>query len=134
MFIITNVLIYHTLFLLICLPFYLLSVIISAVGLGITGLSLVWLIVVPAAGILFGANLGITMNLMFPVFDWDNEVKVVKQSASSGFTMLVGMILMVVSGGLALALPNHHAVNLAVTLIFLLISAWMYRRNSQKEI
>lgn len=122
------------LFLLICLPFYLLSVIISAVGLGITGLSLVWLIVVPAAGILFGANLGITMNLMFPVFDWDNEVKVVKQSASSGFTMLVGMILMVVFGGLALALPNYHAVNLAVTLIFLLISAWMYRRNSQKEI
>ncbi len=49
------------------------------------------IILLPQALNTFNAFLGITINLQFPKFNWVNETAAVKQSASSGFTMLGGM-------------------------------------------
>lgn len=74
-------------------PFYLVSVILSIIALKPGPLGILWLILIPAAYILFSSVAGITINLKFPVFDWENETRVVKQSASTMVTMLVDTFL-----------------------------------------
>ena len=44
------------------------------------------------AVILFTSVLGIAVNLAMPIFDWESDVRVVKQSASTMVTMLIGMV------------------------------------------
>lgn len=51
---------------------------------------------VPWAYILFGARVGIAINEKLPVFNWDSEVRVVKQSSSTFVTMLAVMAVAVV--------------------------------------
>lgn len=43
--------------------------------------------------ILFGAKAGIVINRKFPVFDWENETRVVKQSVSTLLMLLVGAVV-----------------------------------------
>ena len=61
--------------------------------------------IVPALYALFGAVAGVLINRKLPVFDWDNETRVVKQSASTFLSMLLGLI--VGMGPLALLIYFH---------------------------
>lgn len=49
-----------------------------------------WIILVPLVYLLFTSVIGITINLALPVFDWDNEAKVVKQSGATLICMIIG--------------------------------------------
>lgn len=75
------------------LPFYLVSVLLSILALRPDFIGSLWLILIPAAYILFSSVAGITINLKFPLLNWENEAQVVKQSASTMITMLVDMLL-----------------------------------------
>ncbi|NCB33161.1 MAG: hypothetical protein EOM64_04670 [Erysipelotrichia bacterium] len=53
---------------------------------------------------LFGGLFGLSINLRFPKLDWDREIIVIKQSASSMITVFGGMILGVAMGALFVSL------------------------------
>ena len=74
------------------LPFYLVSIVFALLAVKPSVSEGIWLILLPAAYIVFSSVLGITMNLAFPVMKWEAESRVVKQSASVMLTMLVGFV------------------------------------------
>ncbi|MCI8789576.1 MAG: hypothetical protein HFH92_10780 [Lachnospiraceae bacterium] len=82
--------------LLVALPFYLVSEAVLLAALGPGWADALSLLVVPWAYILFGARAGIAINEKLPVFNWDSEVRVVKQSSSTFVTMLAVMAAAVV--------------------------------------
>lgn len=69
--------------LLLILPFYVLSELLLIFALKPGAGELLWLILIPAEIILFSCVYGITVNLHFPVLEWESEVRIVKQSASA---------------------------------------------------
>ena len=86
-------------------PLYLVSEIILILALKPGFINTLYLLIVPALYALFGAVAGVLINRKLPVFDWENETRVVKQSASTFLSMLLGMI--VGMGPLALLLYFH---------------------------
>ncbi len=120
--------------LLVALPFYLVSEVALFLALRpgwADGLSL---LAVPAAYIFFGARAGLAVNELFPLLDWENEVRVVKQSASTMVTMLVGMATAIVPIVVLVAVPgiSAHVVYL-VTVVLLLTAAWGMNLGSGKR-
>ena len=49
--------------------------------------------ITPLISSLFISILGIIINMHFPIFDWKNEIKVIKQSLSSFLSLFIGMII-----------------------------------------
>ena len=64
-----------------------------------------------------GGNLGLLFNLLFPMMKWDNITKAVKQSFSTFFTVLIGMLM---AGGVFALL---FFVNIDIEISFLIIFA-----------
>lgn len=73
-------------------PFYVMTIILSIIALKPTLMDILWLILIPGIYILFSAVTGLAINMKFPVMVWENEVQVVKQSASTLVTMLIDFI------------------------------------------
>jgi len=118
-------------------PFYLIAEIISFIALKPSLMQGIALLVVPLAYLIFGAVVGIFINTKFCVFDWENEVTVVKQSASTFFAMLIGFVSIcvpVVVLILCSALPVF-LIMIAVVVILLLITAvlWLNVINEKKK-
>ena len=103
--------------LLLILPFYVLSELLLMIALRPGAWELLWLVLIPAVMILFSCVYGITVNLHFPVLEWESEVRIVKQSASA---MLGGM------GGFILTLLCALAVGSAPSVL--------YRRNNRFDL
>ena len=99
-------------------------------------LELFWLIVIPAAYLVFMCVAGITANLAFPVFDWENEVRVVKQSASMLVTMLTGMVSSILpfAGMVFIEERFSNIINIVVLLVLATITSVLYIRNNKKEL
>jgi ABC-2 type transport system permease protein len=74
----------------IALPCYALSTILLIIGLKPTGLQLLCFIFLPLVYHFFTAVLGLVINIKMPMFHWESETTVVKQSKSTIFTMLLG--------------------------------------------
>lgn len=79
--------------LLVASPFYLISELLVLIAIRPNFSELLCLLFVPAVYILFGAKAGIVINRKFPVFDWENETRVVKQSVSTLLMLLVGAVV-----------------------------------------
>lgn len=56
----------------------------------------IFLYLVPLLYGVFIACMGLLLNLLFPKFDFDNEIKVIKQSLPVFLTMLIGVIMVLV--------------------------------------
>ena len=72
-------------------PFYVVSEVLLFIALRPGWTKMLSLIAVPAAYCIFSARAGLAINERMPVFDWENETRVVKQSASSMLSMLTDM-------------------------------------------
>ena len=72
-------------------PFYVVSEVLLFIALRPGWTKMLSLIAVPAAYCVFSARAGLAINERMPVFDWENETRVVKQSASSMLSMLTDM-------------------------------------------
>lgn len=81
-------------------PFYLVSVVLSVLAFRPAGVEAVGLVLIPALYIAGSAAVGLAVNRKLPLFDWDNEVRVVKQSASTFVSMLVGVLSALIPIGL----------------------------------
>ncbi|MGN0425299.1 MAG: hypothetical protein ACI4FY_08280 [Acetatifactor sp.] len=127
--------------LLLDLPFYLAAVVTAAIGMKTIGADLVRLIVIPAVFLVFAAVIGLYANLLFPRFDWDNEVQVIKQGAATAVAMFASMGAIILSGGLFAAahflFPTPLAgniVSVCTTLVLILMTLLFYRSVRRKKL
>ncbi len=117
-------------------PFYLSTEVLLILALKPGFLDLVWLILIPALLILFACVFGITANLLLPVMDWESEVAVVKQSASSLVGEMGGFLLAVVFMVAAMVLPGEFTDLYKAVLCVLLavVTACLYRKNNRTNL
>ena len=114
-------------------PFYVLSVVISIIVIKPEGMDLVWMIISPVVLILFSCVWGLFINLKIPVFNWENETSIVKQSASA---LVGGLCSALVGLGLILVLLIVPAnigwvVKVGFVLILLGVTAIIYSKNNK---
>lgn len=116
-------------------PFYVVSEVFVFLALQPTILEGIWLLLVPASYILFSAVTGISINLHFPVFDWDNEVTVIKQSVAVFLAMFTGMISSMIPFGLVFIVPDGilQFFMTAVVLVLLIITGVLWHIQCRQE-
>lgn len=76
-------------------PFYVVSELLLILALKPQKMELFWMMLLPVLFLVFACVFGITANLWLPVFDWENEVSVVKRSASAMVGGLGGMLMII---------------------------------------
>lgn len=118
------------------LPFYLLSEIFLLLAWKPVGLDALFFILLPGAMILFSCVLGLFVNLRLPVLNWEDEVTVVKQSASAAFGGMGGSLLSILCAAVSVAVPEQLAATLKVGLLALLLltTGAMYTGNSRFDL
>ena len=117
-------------------PFYLISVIFLGLALKPSLSELVWLVVLPIVYLCFSSVLGISVNLTFPNFEWENEVSVVKQSASMMIAMFTGVLSGVIPI-LAIVFMNEkytELIRISTIVLILIITGLLYKSNQKKEL
>lgn len=118
------------------LPFYLVSevMLVLAVRPGLP--ELIWLILIPAEAILFSSVFGLSVNLRFPVFTWESETSVVKQSVSSLLGGLGGILPVILFGGVAVTAGGGklHVVKAIGSVVILLITVLLYQKNCRTDL
>ncbi len=112
------------------------SVIMAAIGQKVTPVEFVWLLLVPFLSMIFSCVFGQTVNLKLPVFDWENEVSVVKQSASMFVGGLVPFLVMLILTFGVMLIPAQYT-NLAMILLCMVLGIAtfvLYRKNSKVDL
>ena len=97
---------------------------------------MVWLVVLPIVYLCFSSVLGISVNLTFPNFEWENEVSVVKQSASMMIAMFTGVLSGVIPI-LAIVFMNEkytELIRISTIVLILIITGLLYKSNQKKEL
>lgn len=118
------------------LPFYLLSEIFLLLAWKPTGLDALFFILLPGAMILFSCALGLFVNLRLPLLNWENEVSVVKQSASAALGGMGGTLLSILCAAASIAVPKHLAIPLKAGILTLILLAFgaIYVSNSRRNL
>lgn len=119
--------------LLLFLPFWLVSEVFLILALKPDLMELLWTLLVPVVIMLFSCVYGITINLLFPLMNWESEVSVVKQSTSALFGGLGGTIIAILCGVLAMVTPASYSdlVKLIICGMLLGLTALLYRKNNK---
>lgn len=92
----------------------------------------IWLILIPCVYTMFLSVAGLSVNLFFPLMDWENEVRVVKQSASVMLILLLGMICSITPIILLLMFSSYQiAINTATVVIISVLTFILYKRNQR---
>lgn len=117
----------------IALPCYLISVCLLCLAVPADLAGDLWMILLPFLYILFSSVLGITVNLKMPVFNWESEVAVVKQSGATLVCMLFGFLSVVFPFVFLFLLPSgcKNLVYLGTSVVIVLITAVLYRKNNR---
>lgn len=118
------------------MPFYLVSEVLLVLALKPNFINLIWMLLIPAVIMLFSCVYGITINLHFPVLNWESEVSVVKQSASSLLGGMGGFLLAILCAIPTALIPAQYSdwLKLATCAILLGITAMLYRRNNRFDL
>lgn len=115
---------------------WLLSVILSAVALRLGFPQLAELLLIPAVYILFSSTAGLAINLAVPVLEWENEIQVVKQSASTAFCLLSAFLSALPPIGILMAFPKvpTYWVSVPVLLVLSGVSILLFLQISRKNL
>ena len=83
--------------------------------------------------IVFSQVFGLTVNLKMPVFDWENEVSVVKQSASAAIGGLGGFVVILVCMVPVLLVPAayRNLVKGVLCVVFAGVTWILYQKNNK---
>ncbi len=121
--------------LLLLLPFYLLSELLLIIACRPEAGEILWMLLIPAVIILFSCVYGITVNLHFPVMEWESEVRIVKQSASSMLGGMGGLILAILCAAAVGLVPKEYAAYLkaGICAAILTATAVLYRLNNREN-
>lgn len=117
--------------LVIALPFYLVTEICMILSCHDDLIQCIWYILIPIVYIVFSSVVGITMNLKFPVMNWENETAVVKQSMAVFATMMVNFIACILPAALLLFASgiNENIVQAITVVIVIFATVILYVRN-----
>ena len=118
------------------LPFWLIFEVALAVALRPGILELFWLIAVPAVIMMFACVYGITINLHFPVLNWESDVSVVKQSASAVLGGMGGFFVAIVGVAALLVVPEQFSdlLKAVICIVLLGATALLYRKNNAADL
>lgn len=120
----------------IALPCWLVSTVLILIALRPTALETVWLIVLPLAFLMFSSVFGLTANAKNPMFNWESETVVVKQSKAGLLSMLFDFAAIAVQAAVLILLPST-LVNLWLALItaaLVCIAIILYRKNNKMDL
>lgn len=117
-------------------PFYLLAMLFGLPAAGLSFLESICFAVTPAVFLLFSAVAGMRINLKFPIFNWENDVQVVKQSASTLMTMLTVFLITGPCVAMTLILDEYPAAWIwaGVDVVLLLLTILVYRNLCRQRI
>lgn len=117
-------------------PFYAVSVAASWIAVKPSVWEGIWIVLIPAVYILFFSVIGITINRLMPVFEWENETRVVKQSASVMVTMLIGMVSILPPAICAVWMSKAlmNLISAYTVMILLVLTAFLYRSNNKVDL
>ena len=93
---------------------------------------MILLYIIPLAYSIFAAVGGLLLNLMFPKFDYDNEIRVIKQSLPVFLVMLIGMIVVFVPFSLLEA--NLYLITLVVVILDIVLIGVLHYYGERKFI
>lgn len=117
-------------------PFYVIAEVMLILALKPNLLQLLWLLILPIIFMIFACVFGISVNLIFPVLDWENEVTVVKQSAAAMIGGVGGALLI-----LLCALPvvfvtqvSGNGIKLIISIVIIVITGGLYQKNAKTEL
>lgn len=115
------------------LPFYVVSEILLVIALRPGFIELVWLVLLPLVLILFSNVFGLTINLKMPVFDWESEVTIVKQSASAAIGGLGGFVIILICVVPVLFVPAEYSNWLKgmLCILFAGVTWVLYKKNNK---
>ena len=114
-------------------PFYVVAEVFLMLALKPVGLDILWTVLIPLVICLFACVAGLAANLLLPRFDWDNEVTIVKQSASAALGGFAG-VLAAAAGGIAAAVAPGHVSKAVFCLVILGAAAALYDNNNRKDL
>ena len=117
-------------------PFYVVSEIFLVLALKPTIWEAVWILLLPASLILFIGIFGITINLFLPKMNWENEVSVVKQSASAMIGVLSGLLVAVIGMIFVMITPaGYQNVTCGIfCAILVVVTVLLYLKNSKWDL
>lgn len=117
-------------------PFYIVSVIMGWLTVKPDMMEYLWLAVIPACYIVYMAVMGITINIAFPSFNWDNEVQAVKQSASTLVNIIVGIVSSIAPAVVMVLLGESMSdiARLVIVSVLVTVTAFLYNKNGKKEL
>lgn len=97
---------------------------------------LLWLLLLPIVFILFACVFGITVNLHLPVLQWDNEVAIVKQSASAMIGGLGGCLVIILCAAPVVFVTGlaEEIVKLVIAVIIIGITIVLYKKNAKTDL
>ena len=115
------------------LPFWFVAEILLIIALRPGFMELVWLVLLSLILIVFSQVFGLTINLKMPVFDWESEVAVVKQSASSAIGGLGGFVVILVCMVPVLLVPAEYSnlVKGVLCIVFAGVTWILYNKNNK---
>ncbi len=118
------------------LPFFAVSQTALFIATKPTLMQFVWQLILPIFIMLFAVVFGITVNLKFHSFDWENEVTVVKQSTASALGGFAGPFLSGILGVAAFLVPNRFSdiLKAVMCLILFAVTAALYKHNNRKKL
>lgn len=114
----------------VALPCYALAELLLCIALRPAAAELPALLLLPLAYILFSTALGLFLNLRMPVLDWESETAAVKQGRALLFTMLLGMLSVLLPAALRAALPALGGLFTAALLFLLFAGALLLARRA----
>ena len=118
------------------LPCYAVSAAILLFSVDVSLLERLWIVVIPLVYILFVTVAGITINLRMPVFDWEAEAAVVKQSGAAFTALAVGVVSALAPVAVLIALPSvpAHLVMGVTAAVILGVTVVLYGKNSRTDL
>lgn len=110
-------------------PFYIVSELLLTIALKSFGFSLLWQLLIPALMILLCVTFGLFVNLKLPVFDWENEAAVVKQSAATLIGGMGGCLVVIVLSVVVFLVPMAYvnAIKCGFCVILAILTLLFYR-------
>ena len=114
------------------LPFLAVAEILLIIARRPAGIEWIWYLLLPICMITFACVFGLTVNLKMPVFNWENEVVVVKQSASTLIGGLGGGLIVVLCTVAIAVVPAAYGdiVKAVVCVLLAVATAILYNKNS----
>jgi ABC-2 type transport system permease protein len=114
-------------------PFCLIASLLVVIGQKADIMEATWIFLVPIVAMLFSVVFGQTVNLKLAVFDWENEVSIVKQSASAFVGGIVPFFVMMplTMGTMMIPAKYLNVCMFAFCVVIGIITVLLYRKNSK---